>query len=369
MTLDVRKGVSTGRGKSRHSFVYVLGILVVGTVMTWLIYDGIKNNQSSTGSPEQYRYSVDQSLDHSVTYFKNSYFNTTTPLQSEAYVRELTDTINTNFRYTYQANYKANLSYTYAVTAHVVAANPSKDQNQTVWDETYQLVPAVSKSEVTDSVQITKGVTLPFQEYSRRIAQINAGLSLGLEANVQLVFSVTLTGDYDGKPINDSQTMIVNASLSEPVYKVTDTYRQRSSGAVENMPTRADLPWWRLYRTSLSIGAAILLITIAILWIRPWSGRRFSRSPYQRELAKIYRYHDGLIIRTQHRINVEDREFIPVNSFEDLLNLSEELRVPIIANDLSMEATQFLVLQDRTVYGYTVGNVPKESYKVSGIRS
>lgn len=369
MTLDVRNGASTGRKRPYRSFVYGFVALLVGAILVWLTYDGVRNNHPASSSGADYRYSVDQSLDRSVAYVKNSYFNTTTPPQSDSYIRELTDTITTNFHYTYQATHPSNLSYTYAITAHVVAFNPSKDTNQTVWDETYQLVPTTSKTELTDTVRIAKTATLPFQEYSRRIAQINAGLSLGLEATVQLTFSVTVTGEYNGKPINDSQTMTVAAPLSESVYKITDTYKQHDAGILQDATGQLPVAWWQQHRLGLSIAAGILLLATIVFWIRPWSSRRLGRTPYQKELANIYRYHDGLIIRTRHAIDVEGREHIPVSSFEDLLNLSEELRVPIIAHELSVEATRFVVIQDRTIYSYTVGKVVKESYTVPGVRS
>lgn len=369
MTLDVRKSASAGREQPHRSFWYTVAVIVVGAALSWLIYDGIKSARSTQSSDATYRYSLDQSLDRSVSYFKSSYFTGTTPPQSDAYIRDLTNTITTNFRYTYQANHKTNLSYTYVVTAHVVASNPAKDANQTVWNETYQLVPAVTKSELTDSVRIATSAVLPFQEYSRRVAQMNAGLSLSLEATVQLTFSITLTGDYEGKPINDSQTMTVAMPLSNPVYKITDTYKQHDGATIQSNPSQLNPSWWQLYRVQLIAAAIVLLLISIVLWARPWSGRRLGRSPYQRELAKIYRYHDGLIIRTQHAIRLEDREHIPVGSFDDLLNLSEELRVPIIANDLGVDATRFVVIQDQTIYSYTVGTVMKESYKLPGSKS
>lgn len=369
MTLNIKKTTSVGRKQPYRSLMYLFGCLLLCAAFVWLVYDAIMTARQSVSSDKTYHYSLDQSLDHSVTYFKNSYFASTTSPQSDAYIRDLTNTINTNFRYTYQASHQTELSYTYVVTAHVVATNQAKDTKQTVWEETYQVVPITTKTEMTDSVRIATSANLPFQEYSRRVAQLNAGLSLSLDATVQLTFSITLTGNYNGQSINDSQTMVVSMPLSDAVFKITDTYKQHDTGVLQAAVQHVDNPWWQHYRWQLLVAVAVLLLGLVLLWVRPSFGKNLRRNPYQREIAKIYRYHDGLIIRTQHAISVEDREHVPVSSFDDLLNLSEELRVPIIANDIAVDASRFVVVQDRTIYSYTVGKVIKEEYKPHGSRS
>ena len=87
-------------------------------------------------------------------------------------------------------------------------------------------------------------------------------------------------------------------------------------------------------------------------------------------MSRIYRYHDGVIINTSQPIQLKGRETIVVDSFDDLLNLSDELRSPIIANQISYEATVFVVLYEQIIYSYLVGElipddvpVPKKKKK------
>jgi len=96
--------------------------------------------------------------------------------------------------------------------------------------------------------------------------------------------------------------------------------------------------------------------TVLALWLSRREGYGI-RNPYQRAVAKIYRYHDGVIIRTNRPIELREREVISVKTFDDLLNVSDELRSPVIANELSDTATQFVVLHETTVYVYLVGRL------------
>ena len=47
-------------------------------------------------------------------------------------------------------------------------------------------------------------------------------------------------------------------------------------------------------------------------------------------------------------------------SFDDILNLEEELKAPIVANPAGTEAMPFMILHDDTVYIYTLGTVVLE---------
>ncbi|MGB2686710.1 MAG: DUF5305 family protein, partial [Candidatus Saccharimonas aalborgensis] len=85
--------------------------------------------------------------------------------------------------------------------------------------------------------------------------------------------------------------------------------------------------------------------------------KQIFKSAYQRELEKIYRYHDGIIIRASQPAAIAGKTMVPVQTFDDMLNLEEELKVPIVATPAGNEATRFLIVRDDIVYVYTLGKV------------
>lgn len=362
MTLDVGRRYRRQHHTRRWRLLLAIPFSLLVFAIGFLVYDVIfANNATPTG--QAYRYTVDQAVAYDVKYLDNSYFDAgKISLRSTAYVRELTDVIATNFSYVYQTEEGADLSYTYAATARVVASYASKGTSkaETVWDATYPLVRASTGSGSNGKVRLNPEVIVPFREYSQQIARMNNGLALSLSAEAIVTFSVSVTGVANGLPINEQRTMQMTIPLDQAVYTIATKYDQRDAKTVTANNAATKLVWWRLYRTILIIALSTLLIASVCLLAWPWR-RDTERNPYKRELNRIYRYHDGLIIRTQKPFDVKGREGLSVASFDDLLNLSEELRLPIIASQLGPEATRFFVIHNTTIYSYTVGQVRPET--------
>lgn len=359
MTLDVGRRYQHRHHKVQWHLLLVVPILLAILVIGFLIYDAVFAHKP-TPLAQTYQYTVDQALTYDVTYLDNNYFATgkVSP-HSTAYVRELTDTISTNFSYIYQTDKGANLSYTYAATARVVASYTPRGTSDTkvVWDATYPLVRATAGDGQQGNVRLQTDVVVPFREYSQQIARMNSGLALSLSAEAIVTFSVSVTGTANSLPVNEQRTMQMTVPLDQAIYAVATKYDQRDAKTITADSTTTENVWWRSYRTTIIVTSSVLLIlSVVLLAARPWR-RDTERNPYKRELNRIYRYHDGLIIRTQKPFDLQGREGLSVASFDDLLNLSEELRLPIIASQLSPEATRFFVIHNTTIYSYTVGEI------------
>lgn len=84
--------------------------------------------------------------------------------------------------------------------------------------------------------------------------------------------------------------------------------------------------------------------------------RQIFKSPHQRQLDRIYRLHDGIIVRIKHPVDVSDSKIDALRSFDDMLNLEEELKVPIVANEISSTTTEFMIVNSGVVYRYTLSD-------------
>ncbi len=88
--------------------------------------------------------------------------------------------------------------------------------------------------------------------------------------------------------------------------------------------------------------------------------RQIFKSPYQRELDKIYRYNDGLIVKASAKTDIAGKTIVPVESFDDILNLEESTKSPIVASPAGASATRFMIIHGDIVYVYLLGTIVKE---------
>lgn len=365
MTLDIQKHRTHA---SRDWTSRVLWCVVVACLfaIAWLVYDGRTTHLPSTQTDAAY--TVNQSLVPTVSYFDTNLFKESRGTQT-AYIRELTKDISTNAVIRFQAKSVTDLKYHYAVTARVIASYASQGKISTndtepavVWERLYHIDHADGVAN-SDTVSLSKKATIPYDTYAKEVAELNAVLGLNLNAKLEIRTTTTFTGTVAGRSFSEPRSMTLTMPLSDPVFTITSDYKKHDSGQIEmnSVPAAKAAPWWQQHRLMMIVILAVMALVGAVvaLWLPRREGGYTLRNPYQRAVAKIYRYHDGVIIRTNRPIELREREIISVKTFDDLLNVSDELRSPVIANELSDTATQFVVLHETTVYVYLVGRLVK----------
>ena len=149
-------------------------------------------------------------------------------------------------------------------------------------------------------------------------------------------------------PFEDTRVSTISAPLEEQIYQPKIKFDKEASKQIVAEEDREGQA--AISRVQIVAGAIIILLGsgLVIFGLR----KRIFKTAYQRELDRIYRYHDGLIVRTSRPIDLTDHQVIPMRSFEDMLNLEEELKKPIIADEISSTLTHFLIASSNVLYLY-----------------
>lgn len=351
--------ISTLKKRSRIPLL-VIGALLCFGVMGVLLYDAmVVRGGFRIGTP--YHYTINQSINNTVSYVDNSYFPNG-PTASTAYISDLTDTVRTTFQYTYVGSNEENLQYTYDVRATVRGAYtvPGSDQDTSnVWTKEFQLVEPTTERLLGDRFSINEEVIIPFAEYRKIVEDFRLSLALPVTSELEVRFNVRTSGTIAGEELNDSRTSTISTPLNVQIYQLATKYDKTDTKELNNRPQQDG---GETIRAEL-LGAALLAALGSFFIVMIWH-HSIQRTAYQRELQKIYRYHDGIIIRTSRRVEIPaSKTIVPVKNFDDILNLEEETKSPIIATNLGDTATQFMIAQNDIIYMYTLGEVPVDVIK------
>lgn len=326
-------------------------ILLAGLFAMWT---GSNKPAAQAGS-STYQYSVAQDAKAAVHYIDSDFFNNTPASTNNAYVAALTDSITASFRYDYTASSATNLTSTYDVTAQIRANYAVKGNTEdlsNVWSRDYQLVKPVTTTAETNAVSLARTVTVPYAEYVKTVDSFRTALALPTNSEVVVTFNVRVSGTIDGTAFNDARTSTVSAPLDQQIYipgikfDKTDTKQITPQSAADNQNRWAKL---ELVGGGVTAFAGVALLVYGMR-------KRIFKSAYQRELDKIYRYHDGIIVRTSRPIDLTDHQVVPMRSFDDMLNLEEELKSPIIADEISSTLTHFIIANNNVTYLYKLGD-------------
>ena len=362
MALDI-----TNQQKSRRP----IGLGLVGAVLVlfsgYLFYELEQQKSDTVYVPSSYKYTVKQSVDTDVNYLDNSFYEDGPGPSNSAYVMDLTRSITTKFNYNFISEDTATLKYTYDVKAKVLgkyAIKADSENTANVWSKEYQLVRPVTESLDTKKLTLTPQAELPYEEYKMQLNSFKEGLSLPLNSETVLIATFQVEGTIKGTPFSDKRVVTVTAPLDQPIYTLATKYDKEDTKQIVAESTKNNREMYQRYLTIFASATGILGIALFLYGLR----RQIFKTPYQRELERIYRYNDGIIIRAQRSPDLTGKRIVSVLSFEDMLNLEEELKSPIVACPAGGEATKFIIIRDDVAYVFTLGKalIEEESLDTIG---
>lgn len=333
----------------------VLGaaLVVIGLLLAYIGYQ--TGNGQAAHASNSYEYTVKQNTAADVNYFDSSFYAGKTPSpNNNAYIAQLTNTVKGQFHYEFHGNKATDLTTTSQVNAVVqsnYALKGDSEKSSNVWQKEFTLVPKTTSTKNTADLAFDQAVTVPYADYKKVATDFRTSLQLPTTSQVVVTMTTETAGTIEGTPFTDSRTSSITMPLEEQIYQPAIKFDKEDAKQVVAASTAGSNDW--LSKLQLFGGAALVLGggALIIYGLR----KRIFKTAYQRELDKIYRYHDGIIVRTSRPIDLADHQVIPMRSFDDMLNLEEELKSPIIADEISSTLTHFIIAHSNVMYLYKLG--------------
>ncbi len=335
-----------------------VGFVLLGVVLLvaagYFGYDVWDNSVEPVAAADNYSYQVTQSIDTDINYFASSFYGDKPGAGNSAYVGDLTNTVEATLHYDYRGSKSVDLHSMYSAVAvvratYLLGADSSK--TATVWSHEYPLVKPVTTDQSTDDISFSPHVSIPFAEYRAMADQFKTSLAVPVTSEAVITFTVRIYGTVDGTALDDIRTSTVTMPLDQPLFTLASKFQKDDKKEVVARAVKDSQDTMRGYERLAAAAFGVLGVAAFVYGFR----KKIFKSAYQRELEKIYRYHDGIIIHAKRPSMVTDKNTIPVRSFDDILNIEEETKQPIIAYPLGEEATQFLIMKDDVMYTYTLG--------------
>lgn len=348
--------------RTRRPVLFALLGLLLCAAAGYLIYDHM---QPHTTAPinQRYTYKVTQSASSSAHYTQNKFFASTgSPTDDDtAYVASLTDYLNSSLNYNFTASSATDLHYSYKVDAVLHSKYSGKDSAENaanVWTKNYSLLGPIIGSQMTKALTLNPSVHIPFADYVAATTQFRSTLNIPVGSVVVVTYTVQVSGKANNVPFTNTQVSTITAPLDQPVYKIAVQFNKTDTRTVVSKRARQLEDIVSTYEFPLAVVMAALGLGLVVYGFR----KQIIKSPYQRELARIYRYNNGIIVKARRPVSLKNKTIVDLNSFDDLLSVEEETGSPIVADELSNTATRFIITKDDTAYVYTLGgSTPKEA--------
>jgi hypothetical protein len=332
----------------------ILFIALFSLLGSLLIYKGLNNKKIVT-----INYKENNNIDYKVYLKQNTFFETPYLPKDKTYISTLIDYIDTDFSFNMAYNKKVSGNYTYYIKGTLMANKTDNDSKSYLTKE-YNLTDSVTGTiNNSKNFSINQNIKIDYQKYNALLTEFKKEYGLTIDGKLKVELIVNTTANYNGssKPIVDSSSMNIDIPLTEQAVDISiNTNPQVKDKTVTLETLIVKNLAHKLYMSGGFI-SIIMIIILLISLIKEINYANSKISKYNKELQRILETYDSIIVSVNEVKDFADYNIIKVNSFEELLDAHNEIRMPI--NYIQIQKNRkslFFLINDNIAWLYELKN-------------
>lgn len=316
-------------------------------------------------SEESYfNYSEQSNVDYKVYLKDNNFYEEDYLEKDMLYVASLIDYINVDFLYNFSSEKNVDVNFKYNVYAKLVITDFN---NQNIFYE--KKFPLIDNKNITlnegSYQKIVESLKINYDYYNKIANNFKNSYGLSTKSNLIIYFNIDKNLDKDTKALmeNPNNYVYLEIPLSEKAVDISLKYKDinDTSKIILTKDNGVKINAWYVLLALVSILALLIIFVKIVKYISYLFVRK---SAYDTYLNKILDEYDRLIVKTVTsplKILKDESSLIKVDSFEELLDVRDNLKKPImyyvITNHIKC---QFYINDGDKVYITTVKAVDLE---------
>lgn len=339
-------------------FRYLLLALVVAFLSAGL-FVGITSINPKANEPKKvlYSYNVNSSVNYNVELFDNNFIDNESLKMDEAYLSNLVKNIHVSFSNNVSGTKVIPMDISYSANAFIVGNYKLTDDNSEskVWKQEYELIKKTNlEHEDGSSYSVNNELDINYSYYDDQATQFKNDNKINIDPHLEIHYHVYLTGYVDGKRVEKDLETILNMPLNEKAFKITKTVPGKINEDINESDEKIDL----INKNQAFIGAGLITVGI-LIFIFAFDAifKIPKKNTYMILLKKYMKEYDDIIIEIVTPVNEEDMNIVYVKSFDEMLGLEDELRVPVMFYEvIPHKEGIFYLVHENILYEYIFDN-------------
>lgn len=298
-------------------------------------------------------------IDYKVYLKPNDYYNQQFLDKNMQYIASLIDNINTNFTYSFNSSQNINYKYMYYVKADVSVT--SGEGKNVIYSKTDRITdPKIISRQNSNGFTINENLKIDYQKYNDLVKGFKSSYAISAESNLKLSLIVDVEDEKGNKigNLNSKEVMNLTVPLTEQMVSITMDYKGTNNSNNASVYTDVTVSN-KLYLTIAIVSFAISVIFLIKLF-KFISKTSTKRTIYDVTLSKILKEYDRVIVNSKN-IVLSDDNIVDVNSFNELLDVRDNLEKPIIFSEIHKgQKSLFVVKSGDETYRYVMKLVDLE---------
>lgn len=294
-------------------------------------------------------YSEKSNLDYKVYLFKNDFYEQSYLGKDMLYVASLIDKIHLDFKYNFQMQDKETLDFSYKIVSKLSITN--SEGTKAYFEKTYTLLDSKTVSmKNSTSQEIAEAIDIDYPHYNSLANNFKNAYGVDADSSLTVYMIIDKKNtDNSSFKLDNSSMLNVKIPLSERSVNIELDYKDISntSNIIKNKEFKISNIILLCISVLLILGALIYVIKIVLI-INKISSKK---SAYDKYISKILKEYDRLIAESTTMLSFENKEIIKVGKFTELLDIHDNLQLPIMYYEVNEhELSYFYINHNDVVY-------------------
>ena len=338
------------RKSTRYFYITFASVLFVVSFCS--LFGSFLGGKTDKTKKEIYSYKNSFNYDYTVKLLENKYIEETELGMNEtAYITDLIDNINMNLNYTYTADTKSTIKYTYNIKGIIQGTYEKDGKSQSVWNREYVLKEPTEEAVLGTKLEIKENLELNLAEQNKLVADFEKDIGISVNAVYNIVLEVNTNTEIDGEKVSNVQKSIISIDLGKKTTTITGENNKEEtkyvSKEIENNITTSSIG------TVVSVICLVISLLIYRYVFTKTTIINKTRNEFRLELNRILRLCQDKIVRVNSRLEVDTTNVVDVKDFGEIIKVSEELFKPILYWQSKSESEAwFTVMSNGVTYRY-----------------
>ena len=338
----------------KYILIVILSIILIASILCFTSY--YINNYNFSKTP-LYSYNIEKDVDYKVNLVENDFIEESSLPKGQTYITNLVNSIDSELKYNFVTSKKINLKYTYNVIATIKGhyKTSSEDKNTQVWEKGYILTQDSTYTNLeSTNVLINEKINIDLPYFLNEVSNFKAVLKLPIDAylDVSLNVKVYNTDDINNQILLDDSNVSINIPINNQAFTIDETFDKSTSKDIFNDELQTSSNSYLLY---ISIILFVIDLAIFALNFNKIFKMSYVKSKYKAELDKILKTYGDVIVEIVNPVKTKLSGVVDVKDFNEMMDLEEELRVPILFYDIpGKNEGWFTLIHNQILYKYVL---------------
>lgn len=348
---DIKSEQKRSRIYISYSTRLVFCICIVIILIVGLIYS--LSMSFSITKKDTIKYNEKGNIDYKVYLKDNLFYDEEYLNEGMVYVASLIDKIKIDYHYAFNINKKTDMDITYKIVGRLKIKNTNEENS--FFEKDYDLSKEVTRNlNNIDEYKIDESISIDYDLYNDLATKFKSNYALNTSSYLDVYLEVNEknknTKDY---VLNNTSKSILSIPLSKQEVNIKLDNKEVNQSKEINIEPDFMINN-KLY---LIISAVIfLLLVISLLKLFSKLSELFKKqTTYEKYLNKILRAYDRIIVNVKTCPDMEKYEVLEVENFDDLIDISDNIKQPIKHIVISKgNKSKFFIIDDQILYLYII---------------